>query len=271
MPPETFPMSVFRLAATLALFVTLAIVAELPGSTQVDHAITIWIQRAAPAPDAPAAALASLGDPEVIIGLAVLGFVLLLFRDKDHGRAFVWLAAGSVGASLMTVILQHVIVHVGPPLTLTRPIQERGLVFLRDPAIVPGFAAAGLLLLLLRDKRHGRTFVWLAAGVIGITLVTVIIYHAILRYHVILRFEMRFLKMVWLYAPYGFPSGHMVRTTLLAGIGFRRVPALAVAIVAGMGGSLVYLGFHWMSEVLGGVCIGWACVEIGRGVWKRLA
>jgi hypothetical protein len=87
--------------------------------------------------------LAFLGDPEIIIGLAVLGFVLLLFRDKHHGRAFVWLAAGAVGASLMTVILQHVIVHVGPPLTLTRPIAERGLVFLRDPAIVPGFAAAG--------------------------------------------------------------------------------------------------------------------------------
>jgi len=263
-------MSVFRLAATLALFVTLAIIAELPASRQVDHAITMWIQRAAPALDVSAAALVFLGDPEVIIGLAVLGFVLLLFRDKHYGRAFVWLAAGAVGASLMTIILQDVIVHVGPPSTLTRPIADRGLVFLRDPTIIPGFAAAGLLLLLLRDKRHGRAFVWLAASVIGITLSTVIIYHVIQRYHVILRFEMHFLKMIGVTAPYGFPSGHMVRTTLLAGTGFRRVPTLAVAIVIGIGASLVYLGLHWMSEVLGGVCLGWACVEVGQGVWKRL-
>lgn len=270
MLPEAFPMSVFRLAATLALFVMSAIAAGLPASTQVDHAVTLWIQRAAPAPDAPAAALAFLGDPEVIVGLAAFGLVLLLFRDKHHGRAFLWLAAGAVGTSLVTVILQRVIVHVGPPSTLTRPIAERGLVFLGDPPIIPGLAAVGLVLLLLRDKRHDRAFLWLAAGAIGMTLVAVIIHHVILRYHVVLRYEMHFFKMIRLHATYGFPSGHMVRTTLLAGVGLRRVPALAAAIVVGMGVSLVYLGVHWMSEVLGGFFLGWACVEVAREVWRWL-
>ena len=263
MPPETFRMSVFRLATTLAFFVTLVFVAGLPASTQVDHAVTMWIQRAAPTPDAPTAALTFLGDPEVIVDLATLGLVLLLFRDRQHGRAFLWLAAGAAGISLVTAMLQHVIVHVGPPLALMRPIVERGLVFLWDPTIVSGLAAAGLVLMLLRNRRHGRAFLWLAAGAIGITLVTVIIHH------VILRFEQQILTMTWLNATYGFPSGHMVRTTLLAGTGLRHSPALAVAIVVGMGASLVYLGVHWMSEVLGGICLGWACVEVAREVWQR--
>jgi len=71
-------------------------------------------------------------------------------------------------------------------------------------------------------------------------------------------------------APYSFPSGHTIRTTFLAGTVLRRVPVVAIAALASMMASLVYLGDHWTSDVIGGLCLGWAAVEAARMAWARL-
>jgi undecaprenyl-diphosphatase len=257
-------MSVSRLMASLGGFVMLAVVGGFPISMQIDRLITLWLQRAAPVADAPAAVIALLGDPEVIIpGLSVAGLVLLLLRDGRHGRALLWLAAGTVAVSLVAVILQDAIVHPLPPLALTRFIARRGLI-LRDPKVVfSGFVVVGLIVLFLHDKLRGHALLWLAAGIVGVSLVSVI------PKYVSIHLGQQILRTVGL-NPAGFPSAHTMRITLLAGTMFRRVPTLAAAIVVSMMASLVYLGVHWASEVLGGFCLGWACVEVARGVWQRL-
>jgi membrane-associated phospholipid phosphatase len=62
--------------------------------------------------------------------------------------------------------------------------------------------------------------------------------------------------------PYGFPSGHTLRATMIAGGGLRRVPWVGAALVATMMIALIYADGHWPSEVLGGLCLGWALLEI---------
>jgi membrane-associated phospholipid phosphatase len=257
-------MSVSRLATSLALFALLAIIANLPMSMQVDRAITLWLQRAAPAADATAAVLALLGDPEVIIpGLTVAGLVLLILGDKHYGRALLWLAVGVVGVSVLSVVLQDVIAHPLPPLALTRYIARRGLT-LRDPKVViSGFILIGLSIVFLPDRFRGHALVWSAAGIVGIILV------ALIPKYVTVHFGQQILRAAGL-NPAGIPSAHTMRTTLLAGTMLRRVPVLAGAIVVSMMASLVYLGVHWTSEVLAGFCLGWACVEVAREVWQRL-
>lgn len=258
-----FLMPGLHVAIVLALFVTLAVAVGLPFTAQADRAVTVWFQRAAPAADVPAAALAFLGDPEIILGLVAIAFALLLFHDKRRGLAFLWLAAGTIGVSLLTLILQGVIVHPGPPLTLMRPIAQRQRVF-GTPEVILGLSAVGLVLLLLRDQRRGRAFVWSILGAAGVCLVTLIFQDGIIQ------LGQQILGMIGLSSPYGFPSGHMMRTTFLTGTALRRVPALGVTIAVGVAASLVYLGVHSISEVLAASCLGWACVEIARGVRPRL-
>lgn len=69
-------------------------------------------------------------------------------------------------------------------------------------------------------------------------------------------------------APYGFPSGHTLRFTMIACTALRRIPWLAGALVLSVMVALVSVGYHWPSEVLGGLCLGWALAEaaalIGR-------
>jgi membrane-associated phospholipid phosphatase len=64
--------------------------------------------------------------------------------------------------------------------------------------------------------------------------------------------------------PYSFPSGHTMRATFLAAAVLRQAPAVAGAVILAMMTALVYLGDHWTSDVVGGLCLGWACAEAAR-------
>jgi hypothetical protein len=73
---------------------------------------------------------------------------------------------------------------------------------------------------------------------------------------------------------YGFPSGHVSTTTafavglaMLAG-GRRRKWAVVVAWIAAMAVSRMYLGRHFLADVIGGVCVGLGAVAVAWFVLK---
>jgi membrane-associated phospholipid phosphatase len=62
-------------------------------------------------------------------------------------------------------------------------------------------------------------------------------------------------------SPYSFPSGHSIRVVLLAATLFRVVPWFAGIVVLSMMAALVYVGGHWPSDVVAGLCLGWVMIQ----------
>ena len=126
-------------------------------------------------------------------------------------------------------------------------------------------AVAGLLL--LKNRRSGVAALWLAAGLVAASLLAVTLKHVIVHPG-----PPEYLTRpglpggFYIHTPYSFPSGHTLRVTLLAGTALRTNRWLAGAVVLGMMLALVYTGGHWLSDVLGALCLGWALIEAGRVV-----
>jgi undecaprenyl-diphosphatase len=73
-------------------------------------------------------------------------------------------------------------------------------------------------------------------------------------------------------APFGFPSGHELRTTFLATMATPprdRWIVASVALVVLMGVTRVYLAQHWPSDVLGGLLLGLVFGLLARRAYLR--
>jgi membrane-associated phospholipid phosphatase len=188
-------MKTARLVAALILFVAVAAGTFVLPVHRWDVAVTMWLQRAAPAPDLPAAIFVFLGDAEVSIPAVALVGLLLRRRAPVRTRTALWLATGMTVASVIALALKFVVPHPGPPPEFQRLAQRVG---------------------------------------IGVR------------------------------QPYSFPSGHTMRATFFTIAALGRAPLAGAALVVAMMAALVYLGDHWTSDVLGGLCLGWACAEAAR-------
>lgn len=146
---------------------------------------------------------------------------------------------------------------------------------------IPGAALVGAVLLLLSEnRRSGIVMLFLAADLVIASLLVfalqnVIVYPgpaAVLQDQ---RPEpspllgttphtaqsVRFIQNMLPTTPYSFPSGHSIRTVLLAAALFRGAPWLVGIVVLSMMAALVYVGGHWLSDVVAGLCLGWVMIQ----------
>jgi membrane-associated phospholipid phosphatase len=144
------------------------------------------------------------------------------------------------------------------------------LVFLGNAEVViPAVVlAAGLLWLRRRDAELG--ILWFAVGLSLASLLAVVLKYLIIHPGPPAEFQ-RPVIQVGLSAgtPYSFPSGHTLRTTLLAWISLRNARWVAGLLIVSMMTALIYLGDHWLSDVLGGLCLGWVFLE-ARGAFRSV-
>jgi membrane-associated phospholipid phosphatase len=127
--------------------------------------------------------------------------------------------------------------------------------------VIPTVAAVAALLY-LRNRRSAIAGIWLAAALVAASLLAVTLKHVIVHPGPPESLARPGLPIgLYVATPYSFPSGHTLRVTLLAGTALRRSRRLGGALVLGMMLALVYTGGHWLSDVLGGLCLGWVLVE----------
>ncbi len=144
------------------------------------------------------------------------------------------------------------------------------LVLLGNAEVMISVAFLSGLRWFLRDRRRGLALLGLALGLTAASIVAVALKHVMVHPGPPPPFQRHVLDLGVHYpTPFSFPSGHTMRTTVLAGTVFRRMPLLAGVTVVAMMAALVYLGDHWTSDVLGGLCLGWACVVVLRAVRAR--
>ncbi|HLW60867.1 MAG TPA: phosphatase PAP2 family protein [bacterium] len=141
------------------------------------------------------------------------------------------------------------------------------LVFLGNGEVVISILVLTAAYLWRRERERGIAALGIAGGIAVLGLLGLGLKHLIVHPGPPLPYQRGVLQWgISVGTPYSFPSGHTLRTTLLAGTVFRRVPWLAVALLATMMSALIYLGYHWLSDVLGGLCLGWASVEVARAI-----
>jgi len=266
--------SIVRPVALIVAFAAFAAASVSGQGAEADQAVTVWLQHAIPYKEAAyaAARLVFLGNAAILIpGVAGIGLILVLFGDLRRGGAALLLAVAMLGLSLLAGLLQHAIVHPGPPESLKlhfrRPTDMPLVSFSsvgNAAAVFAVLIAARLVFEFMRNRRRDAVSLWPVGAVLGFGLA------AVMLKHLIADLPPTVLDTMNGYATFGYPSGHVTRTTVLAGTVLHRVPALGAVLVVAMMGSLVYLGDHWTSEVVGGLCLGWAFVEISRSYWRQL-
>jgi len=264
-------VSVPRMVAAAAALALIAAGSAFRPGVLLDQRVTIGLQHAMPHVRTAhmAARLVYLGNAAVMIpGLTAIGLGLWLAGDGRRGVATLVLTAVMLCASVSAVILEHAIPHPGPPDTLKLHFPrapDDSLIALMSMGHGLWLVAALVLVrcVVLVLSPAGRSVAaWLpVAVVLGIGLVALGLRHAVTG------LPPAVAEWVNRYAVYGYPSGHVARTTLLASAALRRVPLLGALVVAVMMASLVYLGDHWLSEAVGGFCLGWVFVELARCRW----
>lgn len=139
-------------------------------------------------------------------------------------------------------------------------------------AQVIGFVAAGVLGWLLWRRAWLEARYWIVALVFGLLTVTA------------LKLALGIPRPIALYASaeaYSFPSSHATLSTVIYGFlavlsarslapGRRWIPyALAALLICGIAFSRLYLGAHWLADVVAGVGLGVAWVAILAIAWAR--
>jgi undecaprenyl-diphosphatase len=254
-----------RLVAVLVILITL--IWFVTGMIRIvfrllhPHAST-WVQailnwsRVHPRFGEIAAALADPDHPEAK-GLAILASLLILTTGL-FAVVFYGVAGGSKFAGLDWMVLQGL-------QSLRTPWADHLMLvftYLADTRVVAALILAVLAFLFL--KRHNRTLVhWLAAAAFGLLA------SPILKYS--LQIPRPDLGIVAV-GPYAFPSAHVMRAAVLYGflavIIARALTARWRWLAYGTAGLLIllvtlsrlYLGVHWLSDVLGSLTLGLAWV-----------
>jgi membrane-associated phospholipid phosphatase len=141
------------------------------------------------------------------------------------------------------------------------------LVSLGDAEVsIPAVAVAALLIG-RRDRTRTWNALWLGAGLAGGSIIALGLKFVLPHPGPPPEFQRAVVRLgVGVPQPFSFPSGHTMRATFFALTALGRAPVAAGALMVGMMAALVYLGDHWTSDVLGGLCLGWACAELARGL-----
>ncbi|MGI9088862.1 MAG: phosphatase PAP2 family protein [Chthoniobacterales bacterium] len=185
--------------------------------------------------------------------------------------------AESLGPTTAQVALDHRVTnwfhaHARPGLTSA----FRVLTFFGSVGFVTGMSVLGAIFFALR-KRWGRLLA-LVCTMLGGSLLNILLKHFFHRQRPILENPLVTLKS------FGFPSGHTMGSTMLYGVlalilvqslrnpWARLLAALAaVALIGAVGLSRIYLGAHYLTDVLGAIAIGgawlafiWTTVETFR-------